>query len=82
MLDVALALVPRTLEDIGMIGIGQVRRQQCDRGQRERTSGQQLQDNRKAPRGPRSLDPSVCGVLRVMLLSALCEAGGRNQRRL
>ena len=45
-----------------MIGLSQVRRQERDRGQRQRTFGQQIEDHRKAPRGPRGLDPSIGGV--------------------
>ena len=54
----------RALEDIGMIGFSQVRCQERDRGQRQRTLGQQIEDHRKAPRGPRGLDASIRRVLR------------------
>ena len=41
----------------------QVRRQQTDRGQVHRPVRQQLQDDRKAPRGAGGLDPSIGRVL-------------------
>ena len=63
MFDVALALVTRFVQNLAVVGIRQVGRQECDGRERDRASGQQLQHNRKPARGPSGFDSSIGGVL-------------------
>jgi hypothetical protein len=43
-LDVALALVPRRLQDVAVVRLRQMRRQEPDRGQRQRAVAQAFED--------------------------------------
>jgi hypothetical protein len=73
-LDVALALVPRSLQGVAVVRLRQMRRQEPDRGQRQRAVVQAFEDRRKPPRGPSSLDPVVgAALLEVQHLRAVGE---------
>jgi len=58
-LDGALALVARRIEDLTLILRRQVRGQQPDGGQRQSSLSQQIEQDGKAPRGARCLDTAV-----------------------
>jgi hypothetical protein len=56
-LDVALALVARSIENSGAILVREMWRKQDRARQRQRSLDQKIEDGRKPTHGPRSLDP-------------------------
>ena len=77
-LDLALALVPRPREQLAMIVGCQMRSQQSDRGQRDRTLSNQVENDGKTCRHPRCLNAVIGGVLReVQRLRAIGEQRGK-----
>jgi hypothetical protein len=60
--DVALALVPSGLQDVAVILVCQVRRQQPHGREVQGTPLEQLDDQREALRGTGGLNPSVGGT--------------------
>ena len=64
LLYLTLALVPRGVEKLAVIGDRQVRREQADGCEMECAVGQLIEDDRKAPRRSRGFDAQIRGVLR------------------
>jgi hypothetical protein len=75
-LNLALALMSRCFEYATIVVGGEVRTEQRDRGERQRSLREPLQDNWKAPSGARRFDTAIGRVLReVQHLRAIGEHG-------